>query len=167
MNQGSDRFPAVSGPLKNGENGENGPPRRSPLFSRYFNGYDRETILPCLSLGANLADSTHTHRALDRVAAAEAENLAPHRRGVDRGVAGQDLDAERIDVGGDVIGEQRPQAVVDHVDADEAPRRLAAFGARLGLEGGGLAEQAFDHLEALLVDRAGRAADAHRLVLAL
>src|SRR6266481_44128 len=24
MNQGSDRFPALSGPLKNGENGENG-----------------------------------------------------------------------------------------------------------------------------------------------
>src|SRR5258708_39232978 len=79
MNQGSDRFPALSGPLKNGENGENGAARRAPLFFRYFNGYHGETAQPRLPSLREPADSTNTHRALaqPRSSAKQQVSMAP------------------------------------------------------------------------------------------
>src|SRR5258708_17163212 len=49
MNQGSDHFPALSGPLKNGENGENGAARQAPFFFRYFERSHRTPHLRSLS----------------------------------------------------------------------------------------------------------------------
>src|SRR5258708_4844373 len=64
MKQGSDRFPALSGPLKNGENGENGAARRAPFFFRYFKGYHGETAQPRFPSLREPAHPTKTHRAL-------------------------------------------------------------------------------------------------------
>src|SRR5258708_39010659 len=67
MNQGSDRFPALSGPLKNGENGENGAARRAPLISPYFNGPHGGNPPPCPAapsggVGPERQKPDHLHR---------------------------------------------------------------------------------------------------------
>src|SRR5258708_6350499 len=70
----------------------------------------------------------------ERVAAPEAQDLALERFVLAR-QAGQHLAAERIDVRPDIVGEGRPELVVDHIDADEAARHPPRRRARLGVRG--------------------------------
>src|SRR5688500_20214207 len=65
---------------------------------------------------------------------------------------GQDLAAEGIDIGADVVREGVPELVVDHVDADEAARHAPALRTRLGLARGRPLEQPLGNLQPLLVD---------------
>src|SRR5262249_24795981 len=98
----------------------------------------------------------------DRVAAAEFQDLALERIVLAR-QSGKDLAAEGIDVGADVVGECRPEFVVDNVHTDEPARDAAAGGSRLGLRRGRPLEQLLEHAQALLVDRRHDPAGAHRL----
>ena len=66
-------------------------------------------------------------------------------------IAGQNLAAEWGDVGADMVGEKRPVAVVDDIDANEPPRQALLPWPRFGFAGGSLAEQAFDDFEARVV----------------
>src|SRR5215213_8508107 len=76
---------------------------------------------------------------------------------------GQDLAAEGIDVGADVVREGVPELVVDHVDADEAARHAPALWTRVGLGRRRALEQPLGYPEPLLVERPDLAAGADRL----
>src|SRR5258708_40014760 len=98
----------------------------------------------------------------ERVAAPEAQHLALQRFVLAR-QAGQDLAAEGVDVRSDIVGEDRPELIVDDVDTDEATRHPARRRTRFGFRRHCALEQSFDDLEPLFVDRRHGAARAHRL----
>src|ERR1041384_2192060 len=74
--------------------------------------------------------------------------------------AGQDLAAEGVGGGADVVREGVPELVVDHVDADETARHAPSLGTRVGLGRGRALEQALGDPEPLLLARPARAAGA-------